>query len=165
MQSGDIYCCDWNYATGEWELPYKFVGTDGRPGSDASVTYDNILKALQKAEATKTAFITADEIGAPTIYGAKIYGAEIYAGGVNEKGGQIIGLTDGGIEIFNGSATKNKVLAIKASGDGASIYTGYNILTLSPNQLVIDSTNVDFGHGRMDFSNAREIVGLHATFA
>lgn len=37
MQSGDIYCCDWDYEIDDWGSPYKFVGTDGRPGSDANV--------------------------------------------------------------------------------------------------------------------------------
>ena len=37
----------------------------------------NIKKALQKAASTQTSFITADEMGAPIIYGGKIYGAEM----------------------------------------------------------------------------------------
>lgn len=36
MQSGDIYCCDWNYTTNVWGAPYKKVGTDGTPGHDGS---------------------------------------------------------------------------------------------------------------------------------
>lgn len=171
MQSGDIYCCDWNYATDQWGTPYKFVGTDGangRPGSDASVTYENMLKALQKAESTKTSFITADEIGAPTLYGAKIYGAEIYAGGVDEKGGQVIGLTDGGINIFDGSDIgTHRVLTIQKDPDGnASLSTGYNNMKLSALGIGISGTNeIVFQTMRMDFTQVEEIVGLHATFA
>ena len=37
MQSGDIYCCDWDYQINDWGTPYQFVGKDGRPGSDATV--------------------------------------------------------------------------------------------------------------------------------
>ena len=51
------------------------------------------------------------------------------------------------------------------SNGGASIYTGGNDLILSPMRLIIDSDSIDFGSGRLDFSNAREIVGLYATFA
>lgn len=81
MESGDIYCCDWDYTKNEWKEPYKFVGQDGRPGSDgsdANVDFNNILKALQKAASTQTTFITADEVGSPNIYGGKIYGAEMF---------------------------------------------------------------------------------------
>lgn len=77
-----------------WGTAIKYIakdGKDGRPGSDANVTYDNIKKALQKAASTQTSFITADEMGAPIIYGGKIYGAEMYANQFNihtENGGR-----------------------------------------------------------------------------
>ena len=131
------------------------------------MTYDNMLKALQKAEATKTSFITADEIGAPTIYGAKIYGAEIYAGGVNEKGGQVIGLTDGGINIYDGSSIANRVLTISKGNDGdAHILTGHNFLHISTPALEIEATNeIAFDADIINFSKVNEIIGLHATFA
>lgn len=97
-----------------WGPAYRIVGRNGSNGSDANVTFSNILSALQTAENTQTTFITADEFGAPTIYGAKIYGAEIYAGGVGEKGGKVIGLTSGGIQVFNGDSIS--VLEISAFG-------------------------------------------------
>lgn len=82
MQSADKWRRDWDYYRDEWGVPYQFRGEDGKPGAngnDASVTFDNVLKALQKASSTKSTFITADEVGAPSIYGGKIYGAEMYA--------------------------------------------------------------------------------------
>lgn len=63
-----------------WSDGIKFVARDGRNGSDASVTYDNIKKALQKAEGIQTSFITVDEMGAPNIYGGNIYGGTINGG-------------------------------------------------------------------------------------
>ena len=146
-----------------WGTPFQFRGTDGRPGyngSDANVTYDNMLKALQKAESTKTAFITADEIGAPTLYGAKIYGAEIYAGGIGEKGGQVIGLTDGGINIFDGKSVGEVVLTIAKNSNDRSVYmkTGYNTLSISAANLNIsDSLTFNISTDCVDFSGAGTI--------
>ena len=65
-----------------WSDGIKFVAKDGRNGSDADVTYNNIKKALQKAEGIETSFITVDEMGAPNIYGGNIYGAHITGGDI-----------------------------------------------------------------------------------
>lgn len=164
MQSGDIYCCDWNYTTNQWGDPYKFVGTDGAPGSPANVTFNNILSALQKAEATKSTFITANEVGAPTIYGAKIYGAEIYAGGIDEKGGEIITLTDKGIAVWNGYSSR--VLTIHEIGGNAHLTTDYNKLVVSSPYIKFEGVlGMDFTEVMsMDFTGV-ETTGLHATFA
>lgn len=149
MEDGDEYRHDF-VRFGEkdtiiWGTSYKIVGKDGangRPGSDANVTFSNILSALHTAENTQTTFITADAAGAPTIYGAKIYGAEIYAGGVNEKGGQVIGLTDEGIAIYN-NKTSEQVLELGGINDDAYIRTGYNKLTISAHQLEISGGEID----------------------
>lgn len=147
-----------------WGDPYQFRGADGKNGSDANVTFDNMLKALQKAESTKTSFITADEVGAPTIYGAKIYGAEIYAGGVGEKGGQIIGLTDRGMTVYDGSG--NKVLSISATTGGAYVQTDFNYLTFdSPYFNFAGFSSLKFIGQTVDFSEVQHFEGLHATFA
>lgn len=142
-----------------WGQPYQFRGEDGMPGSDgsdANVTFNNILRALQTAADTKTTFITADQVGAPTIYGAKIYGAEIYAGGVDEEGGQIISLADTGIRIWNGNNAC--VLTIHETNGKAAITTGYN-------DLIISAPNVNFlGVQSMNFTGV-DTIGLHATFA
>lgn len=142
-----------------WGQPYQFRGEDGMSGSDgsdANVTFNNILRALQTAADTKTTFITADQVGAPTIYGAKIYGAEIYAGGVDEEGGQIISLADTGIRIWNGNNAC--VLTIHETNGKAAITTGYN-------DLIISAPNVNFlGVQSMNFTGV-DTIGLHATFA
>lgn len=148
-----------------WGTPYQFVGTDGRNGSDANVTFNNILSALQKAENTKTSFITADGVGAPTIYGAKIYGAEIYAGGIDEKGGQVIGLTDGGMKIYDGHG--NDVLTIRRSDYGGAYISakdGYIDFSTSYINLLNFNT-VTFSGMTVDFSEVKEIKGVYATFA
>lgn len=67
MQSGDIYCCDWNYALNQWGTPYKFVGTDGangRPGSDANVP--------QWVKDMKATYIDNQWVIAPNIVGGNI---------------------------------------------------------------------------------------------
>lgn len=170
MQDGDLYCCDWDYAGNKWGPAYKKVGTDGKPGtngSDANVSFNNIVKALQTADGVKKTFITANDVGAPTIYGAKIYGAEIYAGGVGQEGGQVIGLTDGGISIYNGKGYGNEVLTIYGDEEdrGAYLTTGFNALTLSTPHLFMEGTHTIFKGYEVDFTEVENVVGLHATFA
>lgn len=147
----------------EWGEAYQFVGEDGKPGtpgnngSDAEVTFDNILAALYEAEQTKTTFITASKVGAPTIYGAHLYGAKIYAGGVGEKGGQVISLTDDGIEIFDGHGFE--IIKIYKNEHGyASIYSPYDGFT-------IGGPSIRFQVSQIDFSEVKAVKGLHATFA
>lgn len=135
MQSGDLYCCDWNYATGAWGSPYKFVGTDGAPGrngSDASVTYAKIKEELQKAASIDSAYLTMDEVGAPIIrggeiYGAKIYGAEMYANEFNvcplDEGSYT-----GSFNIYGKHGTYNKdfhMFTIKYTGQLDASYSPY----------------------------------------
>lgn len=167
MQTNDKYRRDSLDGGTTWGNPYQFIGTDGRngsDGSDASVTFKNILNALQKAETTQSTFITADSVGAPTIYGAKIYGAEIYAGGVNDKGGQIVGLSDNGIDIYDGSG--HRVLSIYESNGGAAMTTGFNYLDISaPYVNFSGSSYITFNSMVVDFTNVKEIQGIYATFA
>lgn len=169
MQASDKYRRDSIDGGDSWGTPYQFRGEDGQNGqngSDASVTFNNMLSALQRAQSTEKTFITANSAGAPTIYGAKIYGAEIYAGGVNDEGGQVIGLTDGGMAVYDGHG--GNVLTIKAdtSGSGAQIETGFNYLSIeSPFLNLGYSYNIYFHADTVDFSDVGEITGLHATFA
>ena len=161
--SSDKYRRDKLY-NGTWGTPYQFKGTDGRPGSDANVTFNNILQALQAASKTKTTFITADKVGAPTIYGAKIYGAEIYAGGVDNEGGQIIGLTDTGMMIYDGHG--HMVLHIYEDNGNAQLTTGYNPFQVSaPYMSFTGASNIRFSSLVVDFSACNEVKGLYATFA
>lgn len=69
-----------------WGPGIKYVAKDGLNGvngSDATVNYNNILSALQKAASLSSAFMTVDALGAPSIYGGKIYGAEMFANKFN----------------------------------------------------------------------------------
>ena len=157
-----------------WVTPYQFVGTDGRNGangSDASVTRANIEKALQKASTTSTSYIGVDSMGSPeiyggSIYGSKIYGGEIYAGGIGEKGGQVIGLASNGA-IF-GDGNGNTLLSITKNDtetDFGSMISSFHGITFSAPYVTFNgATRVNFG-GVCDFSQAREIKGIHATFA
>lgn len=154
-----------------WGEPYQFRGEDGKPGTDgndASVTFGNIRNALKRAASTQTSFITVDEAGFTKIYGGKIYGAEIYAGGIGEEGGQVIGLTDGGITIFDGIGSN--VLTIKSDADeggsGVSLSTGFNYLTFSTPYVNFEGfSKISFSGELMDFTDVSDVVGLHATFA
>lgn len=166
MLSSDKYRRDSLDGGVTWGTPYQFVGEDGRPGSngsDANVTFTNIRNALHQAEGTYRTFITADSAGAPTIYGARIYGAEIYAGGVNDEGGQIIGLTDTGIDIFNGSG--RKVLTIHSDGSGAELLTGFNYLTINAPSIMLPTGSTTYFYGYADFTNAQDVRGLYLRFS
>lgn len=131
MQSGDIYCCDWNYAAGTWGNPYKFVGkdgTDGADGKDALGTWENVKKALSSAAAIKESIITIDGVGSPNIYGGKIYGTEIYSGDGQDS---FVRMTKSGLEVFVDDISKPKFtlglgesadkspFMVLGSGDGA----------------------------------------------
>lgn len=164
MQSTDKWRRDYDYAANTWGTPYQFRGEDGAPGadgadgSDASVTFNNILRALQNAQNTKTTFITADSVGAPTLYGAKIYGAEIYAGGVNNEGGQVIGLTSGGIDIFDGHGAK--VLTIAENNGAAKITTGFHYLDINTPYLNLNGASIiKFNALTVDFSDVANVIG------
>lgn len=95
MLSGDIYCCDWNYTAEKWGEPYKFKGqdgTNGRPGSDADVTRDNIVLAMLDNEADDGLYtadiggkqclgINASAIKVGTLKGRDIEGCTFYSDG------------------------------------------------------------------------------------
>lgn len=164
QQEGDKYRRDTYDGGKTWGEPYQFVGKDGTDGSDASVTFSSVLGALQLAAASKTTFITADELGAPTIYGAKIYGAEIYAGGVNQKGGQIIGLTDTGMAVYDGSG--GQVLRIFSEDGKANLVTGFNTLRFNCPYMSIEATTSLAFHGQVvSFNDVDEVTGLYLRFS
>jgi len=81
MQSTDKFRRDSLDGGKTWGTAYQFRGEDGKDGengSDANVTFSNILSALQKADGIKNTFITADSLGTAKIYSAEIYGPKIY---------------------------------------------------------------------------------------
>ena len=129
MQSGDIYCCDWNYTTNQWGDPYKFVGTDGKDGvdgsdgRDANVTYGNIKAALQKASGITDAYFTMDEMGAPYIYSGKIFGAEIYAG--DDESSNFARISSDGFELYKyGVAPPKFKVTVTESGNLVALTMG-----------------------------------------
>lgn len=143
-----------------WGAGIKFIARDGTNGSDASVTYANIKKALQKAASTQTSFITADEMGAPIIYGGKIYGAEMYANQFNihtENGGR-----QGAFSLW-GDFLGNPYEMFRIdyfAGDAPYVHLyspakGYMSIGYGGGRVTMD--------GRFDFSNAVGIEwGKHA---
>ena len=143
-----------------WGAGIKFIARDGKNGSDANVTYDNIKKALQKAASTQTSFITADEMGAPIIYGGKIYGAEMYANQFNihtENGGR-----QGAFSVWGDFlGIPYEMFRIDYfAGDAPYVHLyspakGYMSIGYGGGRVTMD--------GRIDFSNAAGIEwGKHA---
>lgn len=73
MLDGDIYCCDWNYATNSWNPPYPKVGQDGRPGANGSDA--NVPDWVEAYTKTAT-YIDKQWVIAPNIAGGKITALE-----------------------------------------------------------------------------------------
>lgn len=167
MAANDKYRRDSIDGGTTWGTPYQFAGTDGKNGengSDANVTFNNMLSALQKAQSTKKTFITADSAGAPTIYGAKIYGAAIYAGGVNNEGGQVISLTNNGIDLYNGHGYRFLSL-YRDSMSNAVISGADNNVRIEGFNFAIGTNSMSFADGCIvDFGGA-DVRNLHAVFA
>lgn len=94
----------------------------------------------------------------------KIYGAEIYAGGVDDMGGQIIGLLDTGMVVWNGDG--ERVLTISGNADTASLVTGYNILRFNCPYMSVEATSSVSFHGRLvSFDDVNEVSGLYLRFS
>lgn len=85
MQSGDLYCCDWDYTVNDWKAPYKFKGEDGANGVNGSdgdpAAY---LKSIKITEIGPTSMRSALIQGA-RIEGAEIWGAEITGGKIKSE--------------------------------------------------------------------------------
>lgn len=165
MQTNDKYRRDSLDGGTNWGEPYQFKGTDGEKGGDANVTFANIKAALQKAASTQSTFITADEMGAPNIYGGKIYGAEMYTNLLSvypdadnpAKEGQGIELHG----IYKGGPYQ--FLRIRYSPDLFWPTPGVVFESPSAGYASWDFPETRF-NGRCDFSNAT-VTGIHATFA
>lgn len=168
QQSADKYRRESFDGGTTWGAPYQFRGTDGRPGSDASVTFNNILRALQTASNTKTTFITADEMGAPNIYGGKIYGSVFYGNEYNVYPSDVS--KNGSFNIFgaiNGNISENPMFKIQYAG--AAPAPAVTISTPGATHLYWSAGWTHFRgdttfYGNADFSLAN-VTGIHATFA
>lgn len=167
MAANDKYRRDSLDGGTTWGDPYQFRGTDGQNGSDANVTWSNIKSALQRAASTQSSFITANEMGAPNIYGGKIYGADMYSNTFN-----IYPLNDssGSFNIhghFGGSPYHFFQLEYYNAGtapyisfsspDGAYASWAFSNTIFQGSYSFRSATKVDF--------TGANVVGLYATFA
>lgn len=72
QRSTDKYRRDWDYSTDAWGLAYKYVGTDGKDGSDGDPAA--YLNSIQITEITK------DGVKAAKIESGELWGGEVYGG-------------------------------------------------------------------------------------
>lgn len=156
----------YSYDSGvSWTSPMLAQGKTGEKGSDANVTFNNIKAALQKAASTQSTFITADEMGAPNIYGGKIYGAEMYTNLLSVYPDADNPANEGqGIELYGiYQGDPYRFLRIRYSPD--LFWPTPGVIFESPSQgyALWNFTETHF-NGRCDFSDA-SVTGLHATFA
>ena len=181
MQANDKYRRESFDGGTTWCIGYQFVGKDGVNGSDANVNFNNILSALQRAASTQSSFITADELGAPNIYGGKIYGAEFFGSEFNvlppnneEEGSfNIYGYFKSSpylmlqIRYYNGTSAPyvqfHSPSGAYATWDFSqtsifsSVYFG-----ASPK---MDKTYIIFDNVNVDFSRASSVSGLYLRFS
>ena len=149
MQSGDIYCCDWNYATNQWGNPYKFVGTDGangRPGSDANVP--------QWVKDMKATYIDGQWVIAPHIYGGDITSETTINVGTDATIGRWLKLKSGSKSGYTGIIFNGDSLM-----DGCSIFSEDNhYITMTAQYLNL------IGTGLSDSSISLNTPKLDLTF-
>lgn len=163
QQSADEYRRESFDGGTSWGSAIKFIAKDGAPGSngsDASVTYNNIKRALQNASGISSSYLTMDEIGAPTIKSGKIIGCEFHGGDYklysenNQGAFTLVG--------DYGSLSGEEMLKISYyAGDGP------NVNITSPANAYInigsDTGRIEF-LGHISFMGA-EVSGIHAVFA
>jgi hypothetical protein len=146
MQSGDIYCCDWDYVSEKWGGPYKFIGTDGsngRPGSDADVTRDNIVLAMleridedglyvETINGKQCLGINASAIQAGILSGRDILGCTYYSKG---RVGQLnLSSPNGGLSdlIFKNAQDGRELFKVEDQIGAATLYlNGVPIIEVS----------------------------------
>lgn len=152
MQSGDKWRQDWNYDTEIWGTPYQFKGEDGKdgkPGSDATVP-----KYI-----TETV-ISKGVIEAPVI-NANVFG--VYPSNPDDTNGAFVlhapvaGQTPEVFKIaYNGTGGGSPTIIITSGGCSHVFWDCDAILDIK--------SDVGF-RGRVDFSAAESVSGIHATFA
>lgn len=157
-----------------WGSGYQFVGKDGldgSDGSDADVNYNNIKKALQKANGLSTAYLTMDEVGAPNIYGGNIYGGIFHGNEFNiyqESSG-----VSGGLFLYGdvyGASHSSPMFGIKYHTRMYQGVPGVSISSPSAAHVMLGydpdgmTQSVHF-YGNLDFSEADSVSGLHLTFS
>lgn len=165
MQTTDKYRRDSLDGGTTWGPAYQFRGTDGKNGSDASVTFANIKAALQRAASTQTSFITVNEVGAPNIYGGNIYGAKMYTNLLSVYPDADNPADDGhGIEFYGVYGNDPyKFLRIRYSKNLFWPTPGVVFESPAGGYASWDFTETKF-NGRCDFSDA-SVTGIHLTLA
>lgn len=107
QRATDVFRRDWDYTTGAWGVVYRFVGRDGKDGSDASVTFDTINEALaglmakeEELEGSPTS-VSQYKIVSPTIEAARMESCEIYAGKIYAgEGSGYAQMSESGIDVY-----------------------------------------------------------------
>ena len=166
--SSDKYRRDKLY-NGTWGTPYQFKGTDGRPGSDASVTRRNIVRAMLDAE-------PEDGLYTYSVGGKQCLGINATA----IKTGSLAGIDIYGGAYYDLSGKTKLVLNPEGSISGNAdlcLYSKKNIAFRLYDQITGTLDWYSYGtyflatgrygtvpQGTWDFSYA-DVQGIHATFA
>lgn len=166
--SSDKYRRDKLY-NGTWGTPYQFKGTDGRPGSDASVTRRNIVRAMLDAE-------PEDGLYTYSVDGKQCLGINATA----IKTGSLTGIDIYGGAYYDLSGKTKLILNPEGSISGNAdlcLYSGKNIAFRLYDQITGTLDWYSYGtyflatgrygtvpQGTWDFSYA-DVQGIHATFA
>lgn len=147
MQSGDIYCCDWDYVAETWGAAYQFKGQDGKPGSDASVP--------QWVKDMKTSYIDDQWMISPNIYGGRIMSETTIDVGTDATIGRVLRLKSQSEQpigiVFNGNDL----------WDGPTIWTDrgsfMNVSAQHLNLIGGDGGGVVVSGQKLDISKVEEI--------
>lgn len=121
MNENDKYRRDSLDGGTTWGDPYQFKGTDGAPGSDASVNFDNVEAVLRKYYNISATEITGDTVAAPKIYGAELFGANIYAG---DGSGSFAQMDGDGFYVFVKDVDSPKISMRQESGGAVQLILG-----------------------------------------
>lgn len=99
-------------------------GKDGKNGSDANVTYDNIKRALNRADNAAMTIIDEDEIETVDLYAHHIYGGQIFAGS-GDTSATYGYMTNDSFALKRGDLSSNSRAALYASDLESSSGTTY----------------------------------------
>lgn len=115
-------------------------GKDGKNGSDANVTYDNIKRALNRADNAAMTIIDEDEIETVDLYAHHIYGGQIFAGS-GDTSATYGYMTNDSFALKRGDLSSNSRAALYANDIDAAAGTTYEAgLVLGAGSDVRDDT-------------------------
>ena len=168
MQSGDKYRRDSLDGGTTWGDPYQFLAEDGQPGSDASVTRNNIARAMlsaissdglysQTIDGQTCLLINASAIKSGVIEGIDIYGGSYY---------DINGKTRLVLNPNNSSSSYADLCLYSGSSKAFQIYDNVGSVSMyaySNEFLASGDLGGTYAIGAWDFSSAT-VTGITATF-